>query len=140
MAEIQNNGVIAKDFYIYTADALSLAAGDSINVNVTIEADSDFVLQKLGYTADQDGAPQDDSTRVIPLATLLLTDMGSGRQLMSSAVPIPSFIGDGRLPFILPQPKLFLARTTINLLIANYSAADTYSIRLALIGMKIFRR
>lgn len=130
---------IAKDFFIYELDISALAAGSSTSVNISVQADSDFVLQKLGYAADIAAAAQTDSTRVLPLCTMLITDTGSGRQLMNSAVPVSAFIGDGRLPFILPQPKLFLSRTTINFNIANYSAATTYNLRFSLIGMKIFK-
>lgn len=130
---------IAKDFFIYEADTSSLAAGANSTTNVAVQADSDFVLQKIGYAADVAGAAQTDSSRVIPLVTVVITDTGSGRQLMSAAVPISTFIGDGRLPFILPQPKLFSARTIISIAFANFSAATTYNIRLSLIGMKIFR-
>lgn len=136
---IVKGNIIAKDFFIYEADASALAAGSSTALNVAIQADSDFILQKIGYAADIAGAAQTDSTRVVPLVTMLITDTGSGRQLMNAAAPITTFIGDGRLPFILPQPKMFVARTTVTLAIANYSAATTYNLRFSLIGTKVFR-
>lgn len=128
-----------KDFYVYQEDFSGLAAGASQTGNVNIQADSDFVVQKLAYAADIAGAAQTDSGRVIPLVTVLITDTGSGRQLMESSVPIPSLFGTGELPFILPQPKLFLARSTINVTVANYSNATTYNLRVSFIGYKVFR-
>ncbi len=130
---------IAKDFFVYDLDFLALAFGTTATQNVTIQADSDFVLQKMGAAADVAGAAQDDSTRVIPLATLIITDSGSGRQVMDKAIAMTTIFGDGRLPFILPQPKMFLARSNIAVTLTNYSAATTYNIRLSFIGMKIFR-
>lgn len=130
---------VIKDFYIYEEDFNGLAAGGSASGSVNIQADSDFVIQKLSYFADVAGAAQTENSRVIPLITVLVTDSGSGRNLMESQVAVPSLFGTGQLPFILPQPKLFLARTTITLAVTNFSAATTYDLKLSLIGYKVFR-
>ena len=128
-----------KDFYIYETQYDSLANGTSQSDNFTVEADSDFMLHKLAYFADIGGAAQTDNTAVIPLATALITDTGSGRQLSAGAIPIKSYFGSGRLPFILPAPKLFLARSVVQVQVENFSASTTYNIKLAFIGYKIFR-
>ncbi len=130
---------VIKDFYVYEEDFGSIAAGASATGNVNIQADSDFVLQKLTYFADIGTAIQTDSSRVIPLLTVQITDSGSGRNLMESAVPVSNLFGTGQLPFILPQPKLFQSRTTINITIVNFSSATTYGLRLSLVGYKVFR-
>lgn len=130
---------VIKDFYVYEEDFSGLTSGASASGNINIQADSDFVVQKLAYQADIANATVTDSSRVVPLVTVLVTDQGSGRQLMESAVPIPSLFGTGELPFILPQPKLFLARSTIAVQVSNYSSATDYNIRLSFIGYKVFR-
>ena len=127
------------DFFVYEEDFSSLASGATSTGTINIQADSDFVLQKFTYFADLAAAAQTDSGRVIPLATVLITDSGSGRNLMESALPISNIFGTGDLPFILPQPKLFLARTTITVVLTNFSASSTYNIRLSFIGYKVFR-
>jgi hypothetical protein len=132
------NGVI-KEFFVYEEDFLALAIGTSAAGNINIQADSDFVLQKLTYFADVAAAGQTAATRVVPLATLQITDTGSGRNVMESAVPITSIFGTGELPFILPTPRLFLARSTIAITVANFDAADAYNIRLSFIGYKVYR-
>ena len=43
---------IAKDFYIYQEDFSGLAASTSATGTIRIQADSDFILQKLTYFAD----------------------------------------------------------------------------------------
>lgn len=131
---------VAKDFFVYDLDFASIAAGASASGSINIQADSDFQVQKLTYMADLVGAAQTDGSRVIPLMTILITDSGSGRQLMDRAVPVPAIFGTGEIPFILPQPKIFIARSTVTVAIANYSAATPYLLRLAFIGTKIFRR
>jgi len=127
-----------KEFYTYEEDFSGIAPGASGTGNINIQADSDFVLQKLQYHADIAGAAVNDSTRVVPNMSIIITDTGSGRQIMESAVPIPSLFGTGRLPFILPTPRLFLARATINLVVTNFDAAATYNVRLSFTGYKLY--
>ena len=130
---------VIKDFYVYQEDFSSLANGATATGTINIQADSDFVVQKLTYFADIALAAQTDSSRIIPLSTVQITDSGSGRNLMESPAPITSIFGTGELPFILPTPKLFLARTTITMDVTNFSTSTTYNIRLSLIGYKVFR-
>lgn len=131
-------GVI-KDFYIYEEDFSALASGATATGSINIQADSDFVLQKLTYFADIAAAAQTANGRVIPLVTVQITDTGSGRNLMETAAPITNVFGIGQIPFILPQPKLFLARSTITITVANFDAAVDYNLRLSFIGHKVFR-
>jgi len=130
---------VLKDFFVYQEDFSALASGATASGNINIQADSDFVVQKLTYFADIAAAVQTNSSRVIPLTSVIVTDTGSGRNLMESALPISNLFGTGQIPFILPQPKMFLARSTITITLANFSAATTYNIRLSFIGYKIFR-
>ena len=127
-----------RDFYIYEAEALALAPAGSANDIVNIEADSDFLLQKFAYQADIAAAAFTDSTRPWPNVTIQLIDSGSGRQLMQNPIPVTSFMGNGELPFILPNPRKFLRNSTIQVAFANFDAAVTYNIRLAFIGYKIY--
>lgn len=133
------DNAIKKDFYIYEEDFSSVAAGATSTGNINIQADSDFVLQKLAYFADIAAAAQTDSTRVIPLMTVQIKDTGSGRDLLETAAPVSNVFGSGRLPFILPTPKLFLARSTIAITVTNFDADSTYNLRLSFIGYKVFR-
>jgi len=129
---------INKDFYVYEQDFDGLASGSSATGNINIQADSDFILQKLTLFADVNGAAQVSGSRIVPLCALQVTDSGSGRQLFESAVPVPAIFGNGELPFILPTPKLFPARSTITLNVANFSASTTYNLKFAFIGYKSF--
>lgn len=134
-----NNQQVIKDFYVYEEDFSALASGATALGSINIQADSDFVVQKLTYFADIAAAVQTSNTRVIPLVTVQITDSGSGRNLMEAPLPISNIMGTGELPFILPQPKLFLARTTITVSVTNFSASTTYNLRLSLTGYKVFR-
>jgi len=127
-----------RDFYIYEAEALAIAPAGSANDIINIEADSDFILQKFAYESDIAAAAYVFNTKPIPLITIQLIDSGSGRQLMQNPIPVASFMGDGQLPFILPNPRKFLRNSTIQVAFTNFDAAVTYNIRLAFIGYKIY--
>lgn len=127
------------DAFTYEIDFAAIVAGATANGQVTIQADSDFKWLKACYFADLAAAAQTESSRVIPLCTVLITDGGSGRQLMSQAVPVTSIFGIGAIPFILPVPRIFTAKSTVAFQIVNFSAASTYGLRLSLIGAKIFK-
>ncbi len=130
---------VIKDFYVYEEDFSALTSGATALGSINIQADSDFVVQKLTYFADIAAGAQLDSTRIIPLVSIQITDSGSGRNLMEAPVALSNIFGTGELPFILPQPKLFLARSTISISVTNFDAAVTYNLRLSLIGYKVFR-
>lgn len=130
---------IYTDFFSFTISFASLAAGASTDGQIQIQSDSDFKLQKWTYFADIGGAAQTESSRVLPLITMQVTDQGSGRQLFSAPEAIPAIMGDGRIPFILPTTKVFAAKSTILFTVANFSVGTTYNLRLMLIGAKIFR-
>lgn len=129
----------ARDFFVYELDFLAVASGASSSNNFTIQADSDFLWTSAAYFADIAAAGQDDSGRIIPLMSLLITDTGSGRQLMNTAVPISSLFGTGQLPFVLPRQRAFRSNTTVTVTVNNFDAANTYNLRLSLIGEKAFR-
>lgn len=127
-----------KSFFGYSTTHSSVASGADDTQSINIEADSAFALQKLAYFADIAAAVQTDSSRVIPLATVQIRDTGSGRDLFDNAIPIPSVFGTGKIPFILPEPRIFKPNATLQVIVSNFSASTTYNIRLALLGVKIF--
>lgn len=129
----------AYDFFVYELDFAALTAGDSASGQFTIQQEADFILTKITVVSDIAGAAVTDSTRVIPLVTLMINDTGSGRNLMNTAVPIPNLFGSGGLPFILPRQRIFVASSVVNVTVSNYSAATDYNLRLSFIGEKAFR-
>lgn len=128
----------AFDFFVYELDFSGLAAGSSLTNSFTIQQEAEFWLSKITFMADIAAADQDESTRVIPLATILINDTGSGRNLMNAAVPISNLFGTGGLPFILPRQRIFEASSVVNVTLTNYNAATDYNIRLSFIGEKAF--
>lgn len=135
---IQGRRYVSTDFYVYEEDFSGLAAGNTQNGAINIQADSDFVVEKLAYFADVAAAGQTESSRVVPLITVQITDTGSGRNFVENPAPIPSLFGDGRLPFVLPEPRLFFARSTVQIQVSNFDASQTYNLRLSFIGYKAY--
>lgn len=128
------------DFYVYTAYVSTLAAGDSATASLAIEANAQFEVMKSSYFCDIAGAVQTDSSRVIPLVSLAMADVGSGRNLQNIATPLANIAGSQGLPFNWPISRLFNAQSTIQLTFTNYSAATTYAnLYYSLIGYKKFR-
>lgn len=130
--------IVSKEFNVYEVDFASLAASSTANGTINIQAEADFLLEKLTYFADISAATQTESDRVIPLINVLITDTGSKRQLMNTAVPVPNIFGRGEIPFLLPQPKVFSARSSILVQVTNFSSATTYNLKLSFIGTDIY--
>lgn len=135
MAQKQYN---AYDFFIYEVDFSGLAAGASQTSSFTIQQEADFMLTKINMNANIAAAAYTQSATPVPLVTIMINDTGSGRNLMSSAVPLANIFGSAGLPFILPRQRLFVASSVVNITLTNFDAAVTYNIRLSFIGEKAF--
>lgn len=131
--------VIAEDFFTYNIQFEDLLVGATQIGFIQIEADSDFLIQKLAYFSNVAGAAVNVQTQDVPLVTIVIVDTGSGRQIMNNAVPLTALFGDGRLPYILPTPKLFVKNSRINVTLSNFSAGTNYAdIWINFEGKKIF--
>jgi hypothetical protein len=129
-----------EDFYVYTANFLALAPDASQIFSIQIQADADFKWIKSTYQADIAEAAFTAATQPVPNVTVQLTDTGTGKQLFQTPVPIATLFGIGQLPFILPIARMFSARSSIQVTVANYDAAVTYGIQLQFIGMKVWQQ
>ena len=118
-----------------------MSQGITQQKNVPISDDSDFVVLKQTFFADDGvGSKYTPNTRQIPNVLMLLTDTGSGRQLMDAPQPLYNMFGTAENPFILPMPKLLKRRTVLQLAATNQEiAAATWRITVSFIGVKIFK-
>lgn len=126
-----------EDFFIYSVEFLTLAAGAVREGNIQIQADSDFIWKMGSYYATLVGTDPQSQTYPIPNIELQIVDSGSGRQLFNQATPVSIMFGSGQLPFVLPTERIFKARSNVQFSIANVGAS-AYSLTLSLIGSKIF--
>lgn len=131
---------IWRDPFEYVFPVFSnLAAGAAGTQIVTIQADSDFEWVYGAYQFNLANAAFTESTRPIPNCTVLITDQGSGRQMMNAAIPVENLFGMPGQPFELPLSKVFRANATIGAQVTNIDAATaTGQLRLTMIGYKIF--
>lgn len=127
------------DFFCYFFPAFAIAPAAQQTQQVQIQADSDFELLQLMYHADIAAAAFVWNTRPIPNVTALITDTGSGRQLMSAAVPLTAIAGIAEQPAWLPQTKIFQRNAAVSLQLTNFDAAVTYNLRVTMVGRKIFQ-
>lgn len=127
-----------EDFFVYDISFLALLSGTSQQGSVAVQADSNFKWTAAAFQADIAAAAYLSGTTPIPNVTVQVLDTGSGRQLFQDPIPVSSIFGNGQLPFILPVPRIFKARSSIQITAANFDAGVDYNLRLALIGTKIF--
>ena len=133
--------IVAKDFFVYSATFTGLSQGVTQQKNIPISDDSDFVILKTTYFADDGvGSKYTPNTRQIPNVLIMMTDTGSGRQLMDAAQPLYNLFGTSENPFIFPLPKLLKRRTVLQLAATNQElAAATWRLTVSFIGVKIFK-
>lgn len=131
------------DYFWYTHTPISTLASTAPTATGTInlDADSDFYCIGLSYAASIADAALTESGNVLPLVRLLITDTGSGKALMNQALPLYAFMGDGKRPYRLARPRVFLANATIQLSFTSFVAVGTTYSDLQVIfhGYKVYR-
>lgn len=127
--------------FVHSINFSALATAVSADGSFTTQNDSDFIITKTTYTAVLvTTAALTESTQIRPLATVLLTDSGSGRNLSAEAVMIDAMFGRGQLPYIWSMPYKVNGNSTMTATLANITtgAGESYTIRLQFHGVKVF--
>ena len=119
-----------RDFYNYPAAFGALAPAGVLAQNINISAASDFYLTAITQISMVTGVATAPTagTLVKPLVTILLTDTGSGRQLMNAAVPLPLISGTGEWPHRLLMPRFFARNSNIQVVLTSIDPTNTYSL------------
>lgn len=115
------------DFFVYSAEALALAANGETTFRTNIEPDSDFEIFEQAATA----LSRNFRTRQV--------ETSSGRQFHDAPLAGAGYYGDGRRPFVLPVTKRLKRASTLLTTIRDESGAPN-QVRIAYIGAKIFKR
>jgi hypothetical protein len=105
---------------------VQIPANGSITATISIDKDSDFVLNKLTGSAQGD-------------ALVTVQEMGRDRQWMNTATHIRNLIGGGWSPNILPAPRFLAAGSVVSVTLQDLSGF-TNNIEFNLIGVKIFSK
>lgn len=132
--------IISDEFFIYSTGrpAAAIAPAATVTLNIPIQADADFLIEKLSFNADIAGATQTESTRLLPNVHVQLTNTNSGRALFSSQFPLTGLFGSGELPMILPRQYLLPASSTLQIQLVSFEAAISPFITLNFIGRKLY--
>jgi len=124
----------AVDFFVYSQTFLNIASGATASLDITIQADSDFLALAAVATMRDTGTQAADADRE---AVVNITDSGSGRVIFDRAQDFDNFFGTAQRPAWLPVPK-FLARTAAATVQVTNNNAAARDFRVALWGIKVF--
>src|SRR5262245_5078110 len=120
-----------------TGTATALGANATVEVQIPINADSDFMIQEMNIVAETAAG----TFLATPDYLLLLVVAGSGRQLMNQAQHVANSAGSyqsGQVPGRMSMPKLVQASNTISCTLTNRTAVAANRVDLALRGFKVF--
>lgn len=133
---------VMREFFAYQVPVFSdLAAGASVTNQLQFQADSDFEWTHGQFQFDLNGAQQDLAGLEVPNMSILIVDSGSGRQLMSAAVPVQNLFGyiNAGPARALPCSRVFKANSNASFTATNFDAATaTGRLRLTLLGWKLY--
>lgn len=113
------------DLTYYQTVVQALAPAATLPSQINIDAGTDFYWVATTFQADIAAAAQLESTVIVPLVTVIITDTGSQRQLMNAAVPLPCIAGPGERPYRNILPRLFRANSIIQFNWTSYVANGT---------------
>lgn len=134
------SGGLSDQFYVYDLTFPGVTTGATVPVSLQIDSLSNFLWRATTFFAYPDGAtfttPFIDN--FIRPFTLTLTDSGTGRQFFNHAVPIDDIAGIGKFPFVLPEPYLWAANSSIQAVLTNLDTNTWDNVHLSLIGKKTF--
>jgi hypothetical protein len=135
------------DLFWYVFNFGTLASGVSKGANVQIQADSDFEWSKTTFYAVLTGAGEPVAQTEAVGISINIVDTGTGRNLMYAPVALTTLAGNGQLPFIIPQPRIFKANAVCQMTAANFtvagqgSGAQSYDyVSVYLVGRKIWKK
>lgn len=140
-------GLVYCDEFTYTASwirgtATQLDAGDTKEVQIQINGDSDFVVQMRNGTFIVHGDDEGGNTcETCPNMLLTVVRAGSGREIMSGPVHVQNYLGNywnGSYPANLPFTGLIQASNTLTLRLQNLQTDDFERVDIDFIGFKVF--
>ena len=108
-----------KDFYGYSANFLPLAAGATETQNISIQADTDFIIM---YATAIVTAVDNTTPLAFAPALIELRDASTGATMTQLPVHLEALFGDGSFPGIFAVPKFVRANGAIAVTLQNLEA------------------
>lgn len=123
-----------KQFFTYGMEFLPLTASATLTGNISIQADSDFLILEMVRVVT-------DTTDLIALAfcpeLVTLIDSGSGRTLFDRAQHMDNIAGTGQLPAVWDYPYFLQRNSNFAVTVQNLEAVNR-NVRIGFRGLKIF--
>lgn len=147
LLQMAKNQIVDDDFWYVFPDFIGPATGGGQQTQqLQFQADSYFRIERISYyyaqvstTAANAATLFNSGNRPIPNWRVVLTDSGSGRQIMNAAVPLQILCGVEGLPYLLPVPKIMNPSATLTATITNNDASISSAVMvLALGGRKLY--
>lgn len=138
-SRLDPNTQYQRDWFTYVFNIGSIIANAQGQTIINIQADSDFELMQINAQGNKNGASEPWPNNILLPFTIFITDTGTGRNLMQAPIPVNMLSGRGELPFILPQDRIFEAKSTIQLQWQGYGAGTYDNIYVGFIGAKLFK-
>lgn len=134
------SGGLNDQFYVYDLVFGAVTTGATVPITVNIDSLSNFLWRATTFFGYPDGANFTTPfvSNIIRPFTLSLTDSATGRTFFSAATPIDNVAGDGKFPFVLPEPYLWAANSVIQAILVNLDTHTWDNVTLSLIGKKTF--
>jgi len=124
-------------FYVYNFDFLPLAGGGTDTVNVTIDANADFIVM---YAQAETRSSDDQTFFPAPPITAFISDTGSGQNLMQSPFPYTLVFGDAGEPGVFPVPYVVPRSGTLQITLqSNELAGVDRNVRGGFCGFRSLR-
>jgi len=120
-----------------TGTASALGATATVDQNIQIPSDADFILQEMNFTSTTAAG----TFLAVPDYLLTLVIAGSGRQVQSMAMMIANICGSfngGQVPSRMPFPRLIVQNSTVTATLANRTGTAANRAELVLRGFKVY--
>lgn len=115
----------------------TLAPNASAIATVNIQQDSAFEV--IAFTANCSNNGSDAAFGPGGNILIQITDTAAGRNLFNEPIPMGLVAGSGKFSYVLPTPRRFMPRGSVNMTFQNIDTAVTYkNIQFDMIGRKIY--
>lgn len=130
-----NQKILGIEYYNYNTMFSQIAVAATVQNVIQIQSDSDFAMSYMSGSAVDlvVGAVQNQ-----PVATIQITDTGSGKTFFSAPTLFNLVMGSGGLPFYLPAPRVVAPNTNLQISINNVAAARAQDFYVNLLGARIY--
>jgi len=115
---------LSRNIQTLPESVVRIAANQTVSISVSIDKDSDFVVNKI--TGGADGG-----------AIVTVQEMGRDRQWMNSGTHIRNMVGSGAFPNVLATPRFVPRGSVVNFTIQDISGLQN-NVEINMCGVKLF--